>query len=295
MSLVTEGDDEVRAVAASVLAAFPPRGRIGILVRDDRSGTVVVDHGADDPFESASMIKLGVLAVVAAGMAEGWLPPDVPVEVLDADRAPGDGLLRLLTSPGRWTPRDLAVAMTVLSDNTATNALLRLLGVERINDRLAGWGFGVTRSRGPIRSRPPGAPGIGVTTARECVALLDGVRNGRFAGPAESAWAIDVLAAQQDDRSMSRYLGEAVRCAHKTGTVDGLRHDAGTLFDADGRALATLAFLTDGLGPSIERHDHPACLAMADATVRAIRGLALPVTLVPWAPRLADGEDGPPG
>jgi beta-lactamase class A len=277
-------------VDGPILEVFPARGRIGVLIRDDRSGNVVVDHRADDPFESASMIKLGVLAVLAAEIAEGGLDPDAPVAVLEADRAPGDGLLRLLALPARWSVRDLAVAMTVLSDNTATNTLLRVMGVERINERLSGWGFAVTRSRGPIRSRPPGAPGIGITTARECVALLDGLRLGSFAGRAESAWAIEVLAGQQDDRAMSRYLAEGIRCAHKTGTVDGLRHDAGVLFGPHGGPVATLAFLTDHLGPSVERHDHPACRAIAEATVRTIRELRLPVQLAPWAPD-PPGED----
>lgn len=287
------GAADRRSVAERVLDAFrvPPSGRIGVLVRDERSGHVVVARDADAPFESASMIKLGILAVAAAGFTAGWLAPDAPIEVIEGDRAPGDGLLRLLTSPGPWTPRDLAVAMTVLSDNTATNALLRVIGVDRVNERLAAWGFAVTRSRGPIRSRLAGSPGIGITTARECVRLLDGLRDGRFASPAWSAWALDVLAGQQDDRSMSRWLAEGVRCAHKTGTVDGLRHDAGVLFDADGRPSATLAFLTDGLGPPVERHDHPACLAMAAATVEVIRALALPVPLVPWAPAVM-ADDG---
>lgn len=283
------------SVAERILGAFRmlPSGRIGVLVRDERSGRVVAERDADAPFESASMIKLGILAVVAAGFTEGWLAPDEPVEVSEADRAPGDGLLRLLTLPGPWTPRDLGVAMTVLSDNTATNTLLRTVGVDRVNERLAGWGFAVTRSRGAIRSRPPGAPGIGVTTARECVALLDGLREARFATPAWSAWAMDVLAGQQDDRSMSRWLAEGVRCAHKTGTVDGLRHDAGVLFDADGRPVATLAFLTDRLGPPVERHDHPACRAMAAATVEVIRALDLPVPLVPWAPAPVVADETP--
>jgi beta-lactamase class A len=269
----------------AILDVFPSGARISVLIRDERSGAVVVDRDADEPFESASMIKLGILAVAAADIGDGRLEPDGLVDVIEADRAPGDGLLRWLTLPGRWTPRDLAAAMTILSDNTATNALLRILGVEHINDRLTAWGFVVTRSRGPIRPRPVGAPGIGVTTARECVALFDGLRAGRFADPSASAWALDVLAGQQDDRSMSRYLAEGVRCAHKSGTVDGLRHDAGVLYGDGDEALATLAFLTDGLGPAVERHDHPACLAIAAATVRAIRALGLPVSLVPWAPK----------
>lgn len=267
-----------------ILAAFPPAGRIGVMIRDERTGRLVVDRGADEPFESASMIKLGILAVVAAGIGEGWLRADEPIDVADADRAPGDGIIRQLTGTLRWSVRDLAIAMTVLSDNTATNALLRILGVDRINDRLAGWGFAVTRSRGPIRSRPPGSPGIGVTTARECLTLLDGLRSSWYADHATSAWAIDVLTAQQDDRSMSRFLAEGARCAHKTGTVDALRHDGGILFDRSGQALATLVFLTDGLGPPVERHDHPGCLAIAEATVRTIRLLGLPVPLAPWAP-----------
>src|SRR5690606_13076501 len=117
MSRAGEGPERSGAVGAAILEAFPARGRIGVLIRDDRSGTVVVDHHADDLFESASMIKLGVLAVLAAEIGEGGFDPDASIDVLEADRAPGDGILRLLALPARWPVRDLAVAMTVLSDN----------------------------------------------------------------------------------------------------------------------------------------------------------------------------------
>jgi hypothetical protein len=56
------------------------------------------------------------------------------------------------------------------------------------------------------------------------------------------------------------------------------------MLHADGHALATLAWLTDGLGPDVERHDHPAVVAIGSATAALVRGLELPIELVPWAP-----------
>ncbi|MFN8624190.1 MAG: serine hydrolase [Chloroflexota bacterium] len=271
----------VRNGSDSVMAPFPAAGRAGVLVRDDRSGRVLVDHDADAVFETASIIKLGVLAVLCARADDGVVPLDGPVVVEEGDRAPGDGILRELSLPVTWTPRDLAVAMTVLSDNTATNTLLRVLGVEAINAQLAAWGLAITRSRGPIRPREPGAPGIGVTTARECVELLDGLRLARFASAETSAWAMRVLEGQQDGRAMSRFLRWPARCAHKTGTWSTYRHDVGVLLADDGSALATLAFLTEGMGRPVEWHDHPAVIAIGHATVAAIRALDLPIALTP--------------
>jgi hypothetical protein len=96
---------------------------------------------------------------------------------------------------------------------------------------------------------------------------------------------LGALERQQDERAMTRYFARDARCAHKTGTAEGLRHDGGTILGADGDALVTAVFLTDGLGPAVERPDHPGALAIARASMHLVRELALPVPLVPWAPR----------
>ena len=267
-----------------VVGPFGGRGRVALIARDERSGREVAVARRDEAFESASIIKLAILAFLLEEARSGRASLAEPLAVAEEDRAPGDGIVREWALPLALPARDVAVAMIVLSDNTATNTLLRRLGVDALNAALEHWGFRVTRSRGAVRPRPAGAPGIGVTSAAEVVELLDGLRSGRFGTLDESAWAMQVLERQQDDRAMSRYLAPGARCAHKTGTAETVRHDAGLLLSSTGEPLLTACFLTEEVGPSVERHDHPAVLAIGRAVVRLVIELGLPVPLVPWAP-----------
>lgn len=275
----------VNALSPRFAAAVDPsqRGRVSLIVRDDRDGEQFSQAG-DAAFESASMIKLALLAALLAEDREGRIALDDDVSVDEAHRAPGDGLLREWRLPLVRTVRDLAVAMIVLSDNTATNALLDRLGIEALNDRLAAWGYTTTRSRGFVRPRQPDGEGIGTTSAAELVDQLDGIRSARFGTDEASRWAIQVLDHQQDDRALSRFLAPGTRFAHKTGTFATIRHDAGFLCSAGGEPLVTVAVLTEGLGPAIERHDHPAVVGMGLAMALIIRELGLPIQLVPWTP-----------
>jgi beta-lactamase class A len=91
-----------------------------LVVRDDRSGVLATGEG-DAPFPSASMIKLTIAAAVLERGLDGEL------DVRDVDRARGDGILREWTLPLRLPVRDLVTAVTVLSDNSATNALLSII------------------------------------------------------------------------------------------------------------------------------------------------------------------------
>jgi beta-lactamase class A len=82
---------------------------------------------------------------------------------------------------------------------------------------------------------------------------------------------------QQDRRSLARWLELSASFAHKTGTIDGVRHDAGVLI-CDQTELWVACF-TDG-GPADEYVDHPSCLAMASAMRDTLRALGLSSSLV---------------
>ena len=55
------------------------------------------------------------------------------LELTDADRSPGSGVLKELASGLRPTVRDLATLMIIISDNTATDMLYRLVGPDRLD------------------------------------------------------------------------------------------------------------------------------------------------------------------
>jgi beta-lactamase class A len=194
--------------------------------------------------------------------------------------------------------------MVVLSDNTATNAVIEACGgLEAVNARLASWGVG-TRVRSWIGAvRPewsgsahaladpelPTPAGLGVTSPLEHAALVDDLLEGRRLDRL-GRLAVDLLAGQQDRRALARWLGDDVRFAHKTGTVDAVRHDGGVLELADGRRLSVTAF-TDG-GPQPEWPDHPACVGMGLAMAWTAQVLDLGLASPPGIPPLPDSGGG---
>lgn len=230
-------------------------------------------------YSGASMIKTFLLAAALADVESGRLGLEEPIDVLAEHRAGGDGVLRHFHLPTGLPLGDALHLMIALSDNTATNAVLAAVGLERLNRRLAEWGFG-SRMRGFVEDRPQRgelagdfltAPGLSVTSALEHDRLIAGLRAGTFLGRL-GPLALDLLARQQDRRALARWLGEEVRFAHKTGTAGGVRHDGG-LLEVDGREIAVSVF-TDG-GPPQEWVDHPALVGMALAMARAGEVLGL--------------------
>jgi beta-lactamase class A len=80
----------------------------------------------------AGVGKLLLLAETAMRIAAGMLDPREVVELEPDDYTGGSGLLGGLAAR-RWTVRDLALLTAAVSDNTATNALLRRIGPAGVN------------------------------------------------------------------------------------------------------------------------------------------------------------------
>lgn len=220
-------------------------------------------------FASASMIKT-FLAAVAVEAGEPSL--DAPVTVRAEHRAFGDGVLGTFVLPVTLPLLELLRLMLAISDNTATNALLAALGgPEPVNARLAAWGY-ESRICGPIGAAGvigggerwsgadaltgrtgelPTAIGLGMTSVAEHGRLVAGL-------PADGV-VLALLGEQQDRAGLARYVGVDVAFAHKTGSIAGVRHDAG-LLRAGGRELLVGCF-TDG-GPEPEWVEHPAQVGM---------------------------------
>jgi beta-lactamase class A len=210
-----------------------------------RGDEVLAAHEPERMFSSASMIKTFLLA---AALDER----DLAEEVVVSERVDGDGVLKLLDLPVRRPLKELLSLAIAISDNTATRAVLGAMGgPAEMNAWLERRGFGTRFERARL----------GTTSAAEHERVV------REMPPA----GIDMLLSQQDRRALARTLDEGVPFAHKTGTIDRVRHDGGVLLDRE-PPLYVHAF-TDG-GPEKEWVDHPACIGMGEAmeaTCRALR------------------------
>src|SRR5262249_59841620 len=106
------------------------------------------------------------------------------------------------------------------------------------SQRMQAWGFPNTRInakvfRGSTTSVDPERTkkyGLGSTTAREMVGLLEKLYQGKLVSPEASKEMIGHLKQCQDKDMFPRLLPEKVAVAHKTGSVSDIKTDAGILY-----------------------------------------------------------------
>jgi beta-lactamase class A len=113
--------DEVRSVVAGLPGGF------GVYARNLATNeTVAID--ADRVMPAESTAKTGALILYSRLVDAGTLDPSTRVELTDADKYIGTGVLRFLASGLQPTLEDLAWLMIVVSDNSATAMLMQRLG-----------------------------------------------------------------------------------------------------------------------------------------------------------------------
>jgi beta-lactamase class A len=126
------------ARAAAAFDALP--GRSALLVTEN--GRDRIARGVDDALGTGSAFKMLVLREFAAAEAAGRLSSAQVVALREAWRAPGPGPSRSWPVGMPVTLGTLAALMISVSDNTATDALMDLIGRERID------------AAAPARNRP---------------------------------------------------------------------------------------------------------------------------------------------
>ena len=188
----------------------------------------------NEPMMAASVIKLFVMTEAFARIEEGTLDPDRMISVRDKDRVPSCGALTYLHDGISVTVMDLITLMIILSDNTATNILIDLLGMDSVNSRLRSLGFHKTLLQRKMYDLEKSSRGIqNYVTAHETGMLLEQMYCGTLISPRASAKMLDIMKNQQLNHKIPYYIEpmeHAPQIAHKTGEDDGITHDVGIIF-----------------------------------------------------------------
>ena len=192
-------------------------GVVGYAVLDLTSGDRF-GHLDTAVFPTASTIKLAIVYELFKQVEEGTIRLDQTI-VLDRSKAVGgSGVLYQLGTP-TLSVRDYATLMVVLSDNTATNVLIDLLGMDNVTRRMAGLGLTATKLRRHMIDLAAARRGDeNVSTPGEVVRLLEIL--------SKSPDAIALLEKPKTSR-LRAGLPPDVRTADKPGELEGVRVDAG--------------------------------------------------------------------
>jgi beta-lactamase class A len=202
-------------------------GTVGYRIVDVTSGETVASRLDNEPFPTASTIKLAILYELFKQAEAGTLALDTPQPVDRKQIVGGTGVLQHLTAPV-LSMRDIAALMIIVSDNTATNVVIDAIGMANVNSRMASLGLtGIKLRRKMMDSEA-------VRRGDENVASP-----GALVRIAELLWKGEGLRADSRDAArkiLHQVPGQirdavppSIAVASKTGQLDAVRAEAGVV------------------------------------------------------------------
>lgn len=197
-----------------------------------------------EPMASASMIKMAVLAELFAEVQAGTVSLDDPITVSSVDVVGGAGTG--IYSGQTLTVRELANRMISDSDNTASNALVSLLGMDNINENAARLGLDQVLLDHKFMSTSITQDNL--ISSNDLASIFEWIAEGELGSPELDEMASEFLIQQYDDEALSVGVLYPWTLGHKTGSLTYARNDGGILYDASGDAACVLVVLTNDMG-----------------------------------------------
>jgi beta-lactamase class A len=209
-------------------------------------------HRGERRFRAASTVKIAVMIALFRRIDAGAVSLDAVRPVAAGDKVAGSGVIRHLHDGIGMTLGDLLYLMMSISDNTATNLLIDVVGMAAVNAVMGDLGMaGSTLGRKMM--------GVASEAARENWAVPDefagmvaALFDGRAASAESCARMIGVLELQQNERRIARHLPREnrPRWGSKTGSLAGVCNDVG--FVMTPRGPLVLAVFCEAVADPLE-------------------------------------------
>ena len=246
---------------------------------------------ADEPMNALSVIKIPIMVLAYRDADAGTLELDERYQIQPEDMRRGSGLLQSFSPGIEPTYRDIITQMIITSDNTATDVVIKRLGLERVNTMLAEMGFDQTRLRATtgelfravLELAAPGNASLsdrdvfesgfpsdpeaavrsfgfegdstqwlGRITAREISHMLEAIEENELASPESSDEMIGILRRQFYSSRLPQQLRGRASIAHKTGDwPPHAGNDVGILY-YEGGPTVVAAFTNQNQGDFFE-------------------------------------------
>ena len=232
--------ERVKSVVEQARKDFPGTTAVHFV---DIESNQHLDFNGERPFESASLMKLVVIAELYRLIQMGELGIDHPLTLEKKHIVGGSGDLKDL-EPGITFPvRVLAEKMITQSDNTATQMLTDFLTKDSLNKSTKNLGLtGTTINRDIYDFAAIDQGRDNYITAQDAALLLEQLAKEELPGSSEIH---AILERQQRNDMIGAGLPKDVRVAHKTGELNGILHDTGIVYAPKGAYV--LVMLSDGV------------------------------------------------
>ena len=298
-----DAESGLRSQLEQIAAAH--HGKVAMYARQLNSGRTILMN-ADEPVQTASVIKLGMLYEAMEQVRAGKAKWDEKIVLQPGDAVNGSGILLFFDAPHTLTLKDVLTLMIIVSDNTATNLMIDRFGVGAVNARMEAIELKDTHFYKKVM-KPATEPmpadqkkfGLGKTTAREIGVLMERIGRCELGAPGEKMKAGDaeicavgmkMLRNQFYRETIPRYLekldasesGSGI--ASKTGSLDAVRADVAIVAGKTGPiVLSIFTYQNADHGWTVDNEGEVTIAKLAKAVVEA------------WSPAGIDGKTLVPG
>ncbi|RYU95855.1 serine hydrolase [Emticicia agri] len=180
---------------------------------------------------SASVIKIPILMELMEKVKAKQIDLNKVYILQASDKTGGSGVIANMPDGKKFTIRELAQEMIRSSDNTATNILIREVGMEAVNQNLMRLGSTQTRLNRIMMDTMAVKQGReNYVNTLEINDLLRKIYKKEVATPALCEEMIEILKNCGDTTTIPRNLPKDVVIAHKTGGLAYVRGDAAIVY-----------------------------------------------------------------
>jgi beta-lactamase class A len=245
-------------------------GHVGFGFKDLESGTEYYYNGHERAL-AASTFKVPVLVELYNQVINGKLDLHKRYEIKEEDMTFGSGVLKELKPGMTLTLKDYAILMMIISDNVATDLVLKIVGMDNVNKTIQDLGLKNTKVTMSCKELLDDAIGIkptddpvaiaeklgrlefdptakcftdyednNVTSPADMVKIFDLIYKKCILNEQACEEMLDIMKKCQTNWRLPRYFPKTVKTAHKTGSIAGVANDAGIIFTEKGAYILTV-------------------------------------------------------
>lgn len=203
----------------------------GFMAIDLTSGETL-GINSDIVFTQASAIKIPILMEVYKQAHEKkFLLTDIK-PLLPINTVAGSGILNVMTDPVNLSIRNYCMLMIGLSDNSATNTLIELVGMKNISNTMQSLGFPNTKVQRKMIDQPASLRNEeNLSTPAEAVQIMKLLYEGKFIDQRNSDEILSILKKNPIENSkLSKGLPSNVKLAFKPGGMGGVSTEWGIVY-----------------------------------------------------------------
>ena len=216
-----------------------PQMQTGVFFVDVDNGDYL-DIESNTVFSAASTIKIPILVAFFQDVDAKKIRLDEKLTLEKDVIGGGSGNMQYQKRGTKYTALETAIKMISISDNTATNMLIkRLGGKELLNQRFREWGLTNTA----INNYLPDLKGTNTSSPRDLGNLLAMVQQGELISLKSRDRLLVIMRQTRTRTLLPQGLGKGAIIAHKTGDIGTILADAGIVDMPNGKRYIAVAMV----------------------------------------------------